>query len=209
MIFTLDCNASLLVLVSGNDAEALDWLDNVKNYDPSASGSSLLVKDDSDNGENVDAGVLTDANWEFDGGNQRSGTWTITSSETAGIEYWWIKFDGMVAIYEYDGPGSSPFSDSYDLDAEVWNSTTQTLAKDIVDSSNTILVNAGTTSSNGKYTGGGKTFNAKAATSHISTYGQLTGESGSIPEPASLFTFAGLAACGGLGFLRRKKKQNK
>jgi hypothetical protein len=164
--------ASLQAVVAGNDAEALTWLANVN----SVVDLALIAKED------TDGPTLTgpaSADWSLSpGGNSRAGTWVIDNASFT-PEWWFVKFDGLIAIYSYMGPSSSPWSDSFDLNAEMLDGNGSNLVQ-ILDENNDVLFEPGTWEKSPP--------NINAGTSHVSVFGNTA-----IPEPASLLVWGGLA----------------
>jgi hypothetical protein len=177
--------ASIISLIRGNDQEAIFWLAN--HHNPAVTGLDLIVK------ENTPGALEGPAQggWSLSGQDgDRSASWTLSAPGYT-PEFFFVKFDGVIAIYSYDGPGSSPFSGSYDLDADVWDKDgDQKLKINVLDKNNLILFESGLTSDNGTFKKGqgqdAVTVQVGAEVSHVSVYGFQT----AIPEPGTMTIWA-------------------
>lgn len=106
-----------------------------------------------------------------------TGTWSLTGGSVTPL-FFVDKYDSGYDLYTYMGPGTDPFSDSWDGS------------------------NRGTVGATCKTTGGGPPtgdVNCDATTSHISVYG-----GGVVPIPAAVWLF-GSGLLGLIGIARRKR----
>ena len=183
---TPNAHASLIAVVCDlqsngkcktNDSSGLDYLENVLNVDD----LTFLIKEDIGG---AITGPVAPTDWTLtDTG--RTGDWEIDDASVT-PEYWFNKFDGLLAIYSYMGPVTNPWSDSYNLN-DIWNDATSTLLVPIVDTKGVTLWSTGVQSF--------PPPNPKADTSHVSVYGGGGTPPQQIPEPAVLL----LSALGLLG----------
>ena len=195
-------DAGIIGSTVGNDDEAIDWLES-QGY----TGLTLLAKQNiagSLEGQYKDGFSLN----SDDAG--RANAWTYDNTSVS-PKFWAVKFANLVAIYECMGPGTSPFSDGFDLDADFFNGSTLLVDIDYANGLN--LIPAGDYSAGDavfdKQTNGLKNLNLLAGTSHVSVYGMTTPPPPTpspflVPEPTSALFWLGAVALTGVSRRRRR-----